>query len=274
MRIISVSLSIQERGSIQLTTTSGNWLGGQAVAFAVAAQLPDYPAANASSSATSGTASSETYFSGFNSAGWADIVVNSTYVGGAVRQWGNFSFSRIYDAGHMIPYYQPETAFTVFTRIIDGTDISTGEPINLLNFTSSGPQNATHTNSVPAQPSSTCWIRDLNSTCSTNDVAAIAAGKGIVEAGVWYSASSDYTAPTSSVTAGKPGTPISSATATPKTITSGQSSTTTMVAPVGVYTATATPSSSSGSASGMLEFAENSFLSTIAMALGAFAMWL
>ncbi|KAI4264676.1 MAG: hypothetical protein L6R35_007288, partial [Caloplaca aegaea] len=78
-----------------------NWLGGEAVSFSIATQSPAYAP--------------------FYSAGYADIVVNSSYVGGAVRQYGNLSFSRIYNAGHLIPAYQPETAFTVFTRIIMGT---------------------------------------------------------------------------------------------------------------------------------------------------------
>jgi hypothetical protein len=36
----------------------------------------------------------------FKKAGYSDIHTNTTYVGGSVRQYGNFSFSRVYDAGH------------------------------------------------------------------------------------------------------------------------------------------------------------------------------
>lgn len=99
------------------------------------------------------------------------------------------------------------------------------------------------------------------------------AGKGEVHAGIYYSDDSDYTAPSSTVTAGKPGTPISSPTATPSTITSDKQSSTTMVAPVGVYTATATPSLSSVSG-GMIALDEKSLLGTLAMGFGALAMWL
>lgn len=173
----------------------------------------------------------------------------------------------------MIPYYQPETAFTVFARIVAGTDLSTGEPINSSSFSSSGPQNATHTNSVPAQPSHTCWIRDINDTCTNDEYINIAAGNGVVKAGVWYKDASDYSTPSSSVTAGVPGTPITRSPSTAATLSSGKTVTTTNIPPVGVYTATATPSSSSGSAS-MMEFDERSFLGSIAMALGALAMWL
>lgn len=36
----------------------------------------------------------------FQDAGYADIRTNASYVGGAVRQYGNLSFSRVYQAGH------------------------------------------------------------------------------------------------------------------------------------------------------------------------------
>ena len=230
-----------------------NWLGGEAVSLALAALLPDYPIPTSSASVSSSSLaslpsatssiSSTSYASKFPAAGYADIVVNSSYVGGAVRQYGNLSFSRIYDAGHFVPFYQPETAFTVFTRIILGTEISTGETINLSNFSSTGPQNATHTNSAPTQqPSPTCWIRDMENTCTDADIAAIKNGQGVVEQGVWYADVSDYTPPKSSVTAGVPGTPVSRS----SSATKGGTST----APTGVYTATATPSPTGGAAPG------------------------
>lgn len=210
-----------------------NWKGGEAASFAVAAALADFPSNGSKSS----------YLSGWNSAGYADIVVNTTYVGGAVRQFGNFSFSRIYDAGHTVPFYQPETAFTVFTRIIDGTDLSTGEAVDLRNFTSSGPMNSTHTNSPLAkQPEPTCWIRAIHDTCSAEQIEEMQDSKGIVAAGIWYSNSKEYVAPSSTVTAGKPGTPVT------QSSSSKSSSSTSTVALTGVFTATATPSPSQGGA--------------------------
>jgi len=210
-----------------------NWKGGEAASFAVAAALADFPSNSSKSS----------YLSGWNSAGYADIVVNTTYVGGAVRQFGNFSFSRIYDAGHTVPFYQPETAFTVFTRIIDGTDLSTGEAVDLRNFTSSGPMNSTHTNSPLAkQPEPTCWIRAIHDTCSAEQIEEMQDSKGIVAAGIWYSNSKEYVAPSSTVTAGKPGTPVT------QSSSSKSSSSTSTVALTGVFTATATPSPSQGGA--------------------------
>jgi carboxypeptidase C (cathepsin A) len=39
----------------------------------------------------------------FNEAGYQTLVTNQYYSGGRVRQYGNFSFSRVFQAGHMVP---------------------------------------------------------------------------------------------------------------------------------------------------------------------------
>ena len=54
-----------------------NWIGGEAISLAI-----NY----------TGTAQ-------FHQSGYTDIRVNDTYVGGQVRQSGNLSFSRVYEAG-------------------------------------------------------------------------------------------------------------------------------------------------------------------------------
>ena len=43
-----------------------------------------------------------------------------------MRQYGNLSYIRTYQAGHAIPAYQPETAFQIFTRALFNLDIATG----------------------------------------------------------------------------------------------------------------------------------------------------
>jgi hypothetical protein len=58
--------------------------------------------------------------------GYAEIQTNDSYVGGLVRQYGNLSYIRTYQAGHSIPSYQPETAYKVFTRALFNLDIATG----------------------------------------------------------------------------------------------------------------------------------------------------
>lgn len=216
-----------------------NWAGGQAISLEVARRVaaPGLPAPPL-----------PTYANAFPAAGYAEIVVNSSYVGGAVRQFGNLSFSRIYDAGHLMPYYQPETAFTVFTRIIQGTEISTGDMVDLATFASEGPQNATHTNEAPDPPSPTCWVRAWNNSCSEDDTKAMLAGDGVVANGIFYQDDSSISLPRSSVRAGVPGSPLSSSADDSSTAT-GDASATSTAELTGVYTATNTPSPTGGALS-------------------------
>ncbi|KAL8908058.1 MAG: hypothetical protein Q9207_001037 [Kuettlingeria erythrocarpa] len=213
-----------------------NWLGGEAVSFSIAAKSPAHAP--------------------FYSAGYADIVVNNSYVGGAVRQYGNLSFSRIYDAGHLIPAYQPETAFTVFTRIIMGTGMSLGEPINLSTYKSNGTANATYTSKAPDSAKPTCWVRNIDGTCTDDQKNKLLKGDGAVINGVFYDRALDWRAPASSVSvqAGYPGTvpPSMSATALLSAGSSGAAKTTQDVA-TGVYVATSTPSPSHTGLASLME---------------------
>ncbi len=220
-----------------------NWLGGEAISFAVASQLPSYTP--------------------FNAAGYAAIRVNDSYVGGAVRQYGNLSFSRVYDAGHLVPAYQPETAFTIFTRVIMGTDVSTGNRINLTTFGTQGDANATYTNPAPTSPNPTCWVRNLANTCSEKQKNLLRGGQGVVINGVLYEKGSDWKAPASSVSIaiGVPGTLPPAMTATVSTgmesVPAGTSSTSSL--PTGVYVATGSPTSKP-SAAAPLEVFNSSYL--------------
>ncbi|KAK5130726.1 hypothetical protein LTR08_001713 [Meristemomyces frigidus] len=228
-----------------------NWFGGEAISLAIAQQLVNYTSPVASTGIVDAAdamlaPNPASYATLFPAAGYADIVVNSTYVGGAVRQYGNLSFSRIYDAGHFVPYFQPETAFTVFTRVLQGADISTGDIVNLSSFGSIGPANSTHSNSAPSDPEPTCWIRSLNSTCSSDDIDAMLKGKGLVANGIFYQDEGSVSLPSSSVAAGVPGQPMSSSSRGHSgSPTASDGSTTALT---GVYTASNTPSSTSSSA--------------------------
>jgi hypothetical protein len=104
-----------------------------------------------------------------------------------VRQFGNLSYSRIFDAGHLVPLHQPETAFTVFTRVIRGVDISMGRTVDLSTFSTHGLSDSTvHKNQVPKEEEkSICWIRDVEGTCTGEERKAIALGEGVVNHGVW-----------------------------------------------------------------------------------------
>ena len=208
-----------------------NWLGGEEISFAIAAATPAYGP--------------------FYTAGYADIVVNDTYVGGVVRQYGNLSFSRIYDSGHLVPAYQPETAFTVFTRIIKGNDISFGQDVDLATYKSTGPANSTHTSKAPAQEDPICYIRDAKSKCSPDQINKLKAGQGVVVNGVWYASERDWKA-----------IAVSSAAASASKEGSKPSATSTI--PTGVFTATATPTSTKNAAVTLIPLTKASTLISLA----------
>jgi hypothetical protein len=192
-----------------------NWLGGEAISLAVAAEAAG------------------SYASQFPAAGYAPIITNATYIGGVVRQYGNLSFSRIYDSGHSVPAYQPETAFEVFARIMTGTSVSTGAAVDLSVYNTSGPLNATQTNTLPVSPSATCWLRNIPETCTDDQKNMIIDNEGVIIGGVLYSAASDYSGP------GMTSTLMASV------IGSGSVSTiTTTEVLTGLFTATATPNPS------------------------------
>ncbi|KAF2152263.1 alpha/beta-hydrolase [Myriangium duriaei CBS 260.36] len=79
-----------------------NWLGGQAVADEINAP-------------------------GYCDAGFVNVTTCDGIVHGQVKQSGTFSFVRVYDSGHLVPYYQPEIALAIFERALYNKDIATGE---------------------------------------------------------------------------------------------------------------------------------------------------
>lgn len=80
---------------------SCNWLGGEVVAHEVGAI-------------------------GFESAGYTNITSSDGLVHGQVKQAESFSFARIYESGHEVPFYQPLVSLELFERTIKGLDIATG----------------------------------------------------------------------------------------------------------------------------------------------------
>lgn len=99
----------------------------------------------------------------FASAGYTPVVVNDTYIGGQVRQYGNLSFTRVYEAGHEVPAYQPETAFKIFQRALFNFDIATGNVSTIENpdYATTGPDNTFNiTNEPIVDPGSQCYVLD------------------------------------------------------------------------------------------------------------------
>ncbi|KXT15970.1 hypothetical protein AC579_1446 [Pseudocercospora musae] len=111
-----------------------NWFGGEKVSLAM----------------------NYTYSKEFNAAGYEPFVWSEANIeAGEVREYGNFSFIRIYESGHTIPFYQPGPSLTFFKRAISGVDIAQGIKPVTANLTSNGPPNATHTESFVSIPTDT-----------------------------------------------------------------------------------------------------------------------
>ncbi|OAX81189.1 hypothetical protein ACJ72_04469 [Emergomyces africanus] len=163
-----------------------NWMGGEAVSLAVASS-PNSPAPYRDMNAFS------------DIAGYAPLTtINPTsgksYVGGAVRQFGNLSFTRVYDAGHFVPAAQPEIAFSLFSRIIDGggRDLGSGDKVDLSTFHTIGPRNATKMNVAPRMAETTCYVRAVQETCSMEQKQMLKDGRGVVINGVLYRDESEW----------------------------------------------------------------------------------
>jgi len=214
-----------------------NWLGGEAVSLVIPRDKQI----------------TKTYGTAFPAAGYADIIVNSSYVGGAVRQYGNLSFSRIYDAGHLVPYYQPEVAFTVFTRIITGVDIGSGHVVNLTNFGTQGPANSTYINKDAKSAEPTCWIRSIEGSCTSEQKDMLYAGQGTIIGGVLYEDIEEYDAPETTVKAGVPGTPLPTASGTSGMAVDNGGADPSNTLATGVYVATGTPKPSAGGFSAKID---------------------
>lgn len=82
----------------------------------------------------------------FASAGYAPFVVDGVEYGES-RQYGNFSFTRVYESGHEVPYYQPKAALELFKRVLSDLVIADGNEKVTPTYKSNGTAEATHTNS-------------------------------------------------------------------------------------------------------------------------------
>ncbi|KAK3689176.1 Alpha/Beta hydrolase protein [Podospora appendiculata] len=80
-----------------------NWLGGEAVADEVGKEIE-----------------------GWNVAGYVNLTTSDGIVHGQVKQAGRFSFTRVYESGHEVPFYQPVASLEMFDRVVKGLDVATG----------------------------------------------------------------------------------------------------------------------------------------------------
>ena len=113
-----------------------NWLGGEAVAAEIDAQ-------------------------GWSSAGYQNLSTSDGVVHGVVKQSGNYSFVRVYDAGHSVPFYKPLAALTMFERMINGVDIATGQQKVTAGYKSKGAAKSTYING-----NSTIQLEVVDASCT------------------------------------------------------------------------------------------------------------
>ncbi|KAK2605724.1 hypothetical protein N8I77_008541 [Diaporthe amygdali] len=138
-----------------------NWIGGEQVSLAI-------PWADQEN---------------FAAAGYEPLFTNASYEGGQVRQYGNLSFIRVYQAGHAVPSYQPESAYRIFNRALFNRDIATGE-IDTAADPTYGTEGPSDTfairNELPPQYEDFCYILDP-STCTSEQVAALRNGSAVIK---------------------------------------------------------------------------------------------
>lgn len=145
---------------------------------------------------------------GFRAAGYAKIQTNDGYVGGAVRQYGNLSFSRVFDAGHQgmhsdvprlpcvtdrmtdtlhaVPAYQPETAYRIFQRVTSNKDVATGKLSTGKSYcqvySTRGPDTVANvTNPLPPQYKPECYLWDVLETCTLTQAEMLRNGTAILK---------------------------------------------------------------------------------------------
>lgn len=109
-----------------------NWFGGQAISLAL----------------------NYTHSAQFAAANYSAFTVDGVEYG-EVRQAGNFSFLRMYESGHEVPFYQPVGSLEFFRRVLGNLTVADGSQQVTDGYSTGGTVNATHTESYVPLPSTT-----------------------------------------------------------------------------------------------------------------------
>lgn len=117
----------------------------------------------------------------FARAGYTPLVLSPVHSGGLTRQFGNLSFTRVYQAGHLVPSYQPEAAYEIFMRALFGRDIATGELGVTDEYQTEGPPDTWWMKSevLPA-PKGECYVLSPG-TCSEEERGWLKNGTAVVK---------------------------------------------------------------------------------------------
>jgi len=129
----------------------------------------------------------------FKGTGYEELVTRKEggekKVKGFTRQAGNFSFTRMFQAGHEIPAYQPEASLAVFERAMGGRDVATGKVKVGEGYRTEGPNDVSGVKLVAEEmPRERCYILKPM-TCSPEVWGRVV--KGEVEVKDYYVVESD-----------------------------------------------------------------------------------
>lgn len=100
---------------------------------------------------------------GFDTAGYANIKTSDNITHGQVKQSGTFSFVRIYESGHEVPFYQPLVSLEIFERAIAGKDIASGQLDTGSAYETTGPASSTY-----REGNGTIQFEVINATATYN----------------------------------------------------------------------------------------------------------
>lgn len=128
-----------------------NWFGGEAVSLAA----------------------EHAHAEDFRRAGYAPLMVDGVEFGES-REYGNFSFTRVYEAGHEVPFYQPLASLQLFNRTVNGWDLARGQVkvTEMDGYGTEGEPEATHTQSSVPLPSSTGGVSSSASVSASPSASA------------------------------------------------------------------------------------------------------
>lgn len=111
-------------------------------------------------------------------------MTNASYEGGFVREHGNLSFSRVFQAGHSTGGYQPETVSAIFERAMLRSDVATGE-IKLAkapHYASKGKASVRDVkNKLPELIENICYVLQPGDTCTPEQLKALKEGTAETE---------------------------------------------------------------------------------------------
>lgn len=116
----------------------------------------------------------------FSKAGYAEVMTHDGF-GGMARQYGNLSFTRVFQAGHEVPMYVPATAYDIFMRAMFNKDIATGKIDVHDEYATEGPDNTWHIKQAPPEfPKPKCYVLAPES-CTEDIWEKVKAGKAIIK---------------------------------------------------------------------------------------------